>query len=223
MEIGIFHLHVTVVMLFLILLLFKTVVLLFNRNNFLNKFRAKTKVLDIILGVLILITGIYLLVITGETEFYLIVKIAVVLAAIPLGIIGIKRGNKALAVLSLILFFYIYGVAETKSYKFKRDKFELEAHKNVLTNEAEPGNILNHNMEASLRNGKVIYKVLCIECHGEDGKKGLFKSADLSESQLSKDQKIQIIKEGKGIMRGYEKELSEDEIETVAAYLETLK
>lgn len=223
MEIGILHLHVTVVTLFLILLLFKTILLLSNKTLFLDKVRAKTKIVDMILGSLILLTGIYLIVIIGGIATYLLIKIILVVIAIPLGIVGIKRSNKALAVISLLLFIYIYGVAETKSYKFKRDKFELEAHKNVLNNEMVTEDILNRNLDARMQDGKLIYKLLCVECHGEEGKKGLFKSADLSKSTLSMQEKINIIREGKGTMRGYDDELSEDEIEVVAAYVETLK
>src|SRR4051812_43149430 len=110
---GILHLHVTVVTLFLLLLLVKTVLLLIN-SPALDKVREKTKVLDMVFGTFILLTGGYLIYATSF-ETYILVKVVVTLVGIPLGIIGFKRKIKALAVLSLLLFVYVYGVAETKS------------------------------------------------------------------------------------------------------------
>ena len=214
------HLHVTVVTLFLLFLLFKTVLLLIGKKAFLQKLRNKTKIVEIILGILIIVTGGYLFFITGNTQTYLIVKIILVFIAIPLGIVGLKRENTALTVLSLLLFIYIYGVAETRSLTFKRDKFDLEKYS---LDDDVAGQILDSNANAALQKGKVIYKVLCVECHGEDGKKSVFNAANLTQSTLSQEEKEAIIAHGKGVMKGFDRQLSEEEIELVAAYTETLK
>ena len=102
MDIGIRHLHMTVVVLLLIFMLFKTVLLLTNKIEALDRIRAKTKVFDIILGVLVVVTGGYLVALKSGIEAYLWIKIVLVLAAIPLGIVGLKKHKKRLAVISLL-------------------------------------------------------------------------------------------------------------------------
>jgi len=203
------HLHKTVVLLFLLLLTSKVVLLVIGKNELLQKFRSKTKVLEIVLGTLVMITGFYLFFIRVHHPVFLYGKIILVLVAIPLGIIGLKKEKWILAVLSLFIFIYVYGVAETKSLTFKRGKFDVaEAIKKA------PGNPSA---------GDVIYQNLCVDCHGIDGKKGLFKAPDLSQSKLNPQQRFQQVKEGKGIMKSYSQQLSDDEIREVLAYIETLK
>lgn len=214
MSTGFLHLHVFVTTLFLLFLAFKVVLLVLNKTSLLETVRNKTKVVDMILGALLLITGIGLLVFKGSVPAYMTVKIVAVLAAIPLGIIGLKKGNKLLAVLSLVLIVYIYGVAETKSYKFKKDKITVEQASET---------IIEANADTQISNGKAIYEAACVECHGTDGKKGLFKAADLTASALSREEKINIISKGKGTMQAYEDLLSAQDIESVVSYIETLK
>jgi len=216
MSTGFLHLHVTIVSLFLIFMLFKTVLLLANKNQFLDQVRAKTKIADMILGTLIIVTGVGLIAFKGSMSLYLYIKVIAVFAAIPLGIIGLKRGKKALAVLSVVLLVYAYGVAETKSYKFKKDKFSVE-------NSGSADAVLDSNKATLVANGKAIYTQLCIECHGADGKKGLFKASDLTASVMSRQEKINIVTNGKGTMAKFDSQLAEEDIEAVVSYIETLK
>src|SRR5688572_3827832 len=117
-----FHTHVLVVVLFLILFIVKAFLLFTNKLQALESIRNKTKVLDIIFGVLILATGGYLIFQYNSVPTWLIVKVALVFAAISLGIVGIKKHNKPLTALSLLLFLYVYGVAETKNLNMKKAK-----------------------------------------------------------------------------------------------------
>ena len=136
MEIGMLHLHKTVVLAFILLLLFKTILLLTNKVELLTKVRAKTKVMDMVLGTLLLATGVYLLVILPEgMPSYLIVKLALVFIAIPLGIIGIAKQKKPLAILSIFLFIYVFGVAQTRSITLSTPEF---AHSDT-TGKADSG------------------------------------------------------------------------------------
>ena len=201
MDIGMRHMHLTAVLLLLLFILFKTILLLANKTDLLDKIRARTKVVDIILGVLALGTGIYLATLKPVIESYLLIKIILVLVAIPLGIVGLKKHLKPLAVLSVLLIIYVYGIGETQSYKFKRDPL-------VLSSPDQPG--------------QEIYQKLCVECHGEDGKKGLYKAPDLTSSTLSRTETEQRIMNGKGIMRGYSNELNEQQISAVIDYISTL-
>ena len=195
------HLHLTVVIIFLIFLIFKTVLLLANRLELLDRIRAKTKVVDMVLGLLIVVTGVYMMFLKSGIESYLWIKIVLVLLAIPLGIIGLKRHQKLLATLSVLIIVYVYGMAETQSYKFKRDPIAISD---------------------SPQMGQEIYSKLCVECHGDDGKKGLYKSPDLTASQLSEEEMRSFIKAGKGIMRGYENDMTEEQLQALVGYLKTL-
>lgn len=201
MDIGMRHLHVTVVMMLLLFVLFKTILLVANKGELLDRIRAKTKVVDIIIGILVLATGIYLTTLKLNVEPYLWIKILLVLVAIPLGIIGLKNHKKPLAILSLILIIYVFGVGETQSYKFKRDPV-------VITDNDRPG--------------QEIYQKLCIECHGDDGKKGLFKAPDITVSILKEAEMKERILQGKGIMRGYEHELNNMQVDALIEYITTL-
>jgi len=208
MEIGFLHLHKTVVVLFLALMLGKVGLLVAGKKELLQKVRDKTRVLDMVFGALILITGGYLFFLKSNPELYLYAKALLVLIAIPIGIIGFKKMNPLLAIISLLIIVYIYGIAETKSIAFKPKHFDL-----ITAMESESG-------EAA---GMVIYNNLCVDCHGTDGKKGLFKASDLTQSKLTNDQKLEVITKGKGIMQPYSKRLNEDEIQLVLEYINTLK
>ncbi len=225
MEIGILHTHVLVVTLFVLFLLFKSILLFANKIPLLTKVR-KFKMIDPILGVLMLATGGYLLSLYGsDAPTYLWVKLIIVLIIIPIGIVAFKKENKIMALIALLLTFYIYGVSEAGSLTFSK---ESSLNQEVSDPQPEePGSvasdIMAQNMESVLATGKEIYLAECKKCHGKDGKKGLFKSPDLTASKLNLGERIAWIKKGKGVMPAYENELSESDIESVAAYLDELK
>lgn len=220
MEIGMLHSHVTIVTLFLIFLLFKTVLLLLNKKELLGRVR-KLKMIDPILGVLMLITGGYLLSLYGgDAPLYLWVKLIIVLLVIPIGIIAFKKENKAMAIVALALTFYIYGVSESGSLTFSSSANGSVSESAEMLNSE---NIEVSSVSANVKNGKEIYIAECKKCHGLDGKKGLFKAPDLSTSKLTLEERVAWIKKGKGVMPAYEGQLNEEEIKSVAAYLDELK
>jgi len=77
--------------------------------------------------------------------------------------------------------------------------------------------------QADAPDGKKIYKINCVLCHGADGKMGVNGSKDLTESVLSLDEAITQITNGKGLMASYEPILSKEEIEAVAEYTLSLR
>lgn len=208
MDIGFLHLHTTIVMIFLLFLLFKTVLLVFNRLELLEKVRAKTKIVEMILGILIIATGGYLLFKVGPIPNYLLIKLVLVFIAIPLGIVGIKRQKKLLAILSVLTFVYVYGMSETKSYKMKQAAF---------TWDATSGDAVSPDR------GEAIYTQYCVSCHGADGEKGLYKAADLTVSSLTEVEQSTIITQGKGLMRGYQDQLSQEDLQSLILYIDNLK
>ncbi len=205
--------HIIIVTAFLLFMLVKVLLLFVAKPETVANFRSKTKVVDMALGTFILITGFYLMFATGgHPPTYLMVKIVLVFLAIPLGIIGFKRSNKVLATLSLLLIVYTYGISETKSLTFQKAKIMEVIDTEGMT-----------EMEVILANGQNIYTVMCVQCHGADGKLGAFNSGDLSQSALPQEEAINQITNGKGAMPAYKNDLTTEQIQQVAVFIQTLK
>lgn len=203
---GMMHTHTLVVMLFIILYLIKTTLLMMDKKETLRNFAARTKVPEMIISFLFLATGIYLAINTGNKGIWLWVKIGVVALSIPIAIIAFKRERKPMALLAMMCLVYAYGISETKSPTFKKE---------VKKDEFK-------NTEAT-QLGIQVYQAKCVICHGADGKLGLSGSKDLTQSQLTLEQKIELIKKGKNAMMPYEGQLKEEEIKAVAEYVNGLK
>lgn len=71
--------------------------------------------------------------------------------------------------------------------------------------------------------GKQVYTVHCAFCHGEDGNKGRVEAPSLSQSELSEQERILIIANGKSRMPAYNAILTREEINAVAKYTLSLK
>lgn len=71
---------------------------------------------------------------------------------------------------------------------------------------------------AAAEAGRSIFKNYCVACHGVDGKLGLNGAGDLTVSELTLDERIQIITNGKNTMVPFKAVLSETQIQTVAEY-----
>lgn len=77
--------------------------------------------------------------------------------------------------------------------------------------------------EQELSSGKKIYEERCSSCHGVDGKKMMAGAPDLTRSKMSMEERIEIIKNGKGAMIPFKDILNDQEIEAVARYLDEFK
>jgi mono/diheme cytochrome c family protein len=71
--------------------------------------------------------------------------------------------------------------------------------------------------------GKRVFKINCVLCHGEDGKLGANGSKDLTACVLTLDERIAQITNGKGTMAAYGPLLTKEEIKAVAEYTMTFK
>ncbi|MFY9309263.1 MAG: SirB2 family protein [Bacteroidia bacterium] len=195
METAIRHTHLLSVILFLLIYLVKTALLLANKEDGLAKFTKAVKIPEMIISTLFLVTGVYMLTQIPEIKSLMIIKIIVVLASIPLAVIGFKKKNKALASISLLMIVAAYGLAEMSK---------------------KPSSV-----KATV--GAEIYSVSCARCHGDDGKLGLLGAPDLSASAMDLATRIEIIKNGKGAMTPFAGVLTEEQIKAVAEYSEGLK
>lgn len=77
--------------------------------------------------------------------------------------------------------------------------------------------------QADAPDGKKIFKINCVLCHGADGTMGVNGSKDLTKSEISLDEAISQITNGKGLMASYEPILSKEEIKAVAEYTLSLR
>ena len=215
---GMLHTHTTVVLLFVVLYLIKTVLLFVNTAK-LEAFTKKTKVAEMIISTLFLLSGLYLALntpsVSAGTWFW--VKLVAVFAAIPLAVIGFKRKRKPLALLSLLLLFYAYGISETKSPRMqKADYFEALAGANKQSTEgfdpmSDTYDILAH--------GEALYANNCVVCHGADGALGKAGAKNLHGSMLDKNEMAALVLKGKNGMPSFKGALNDEEVMAVVAYV----
>lgn len=71
--------------------------------------------------------------------------------------------------------------------------------------------------------GARLFSTNCTLCHGKDGTMGINGAKDLTLSQLSKDEMIALVSNGKGAMAAYKNVLSKSEIEAVVEHVRSLK
>lgn len=222
-------LHKIIVTAFLFFFLIKTVLLLLNKTEILTSIRDKTKIIDMILGTLIIVSGVYLMMVTGNHSMWINIKALIALAIIPMGIIAMKKSNKILSIAVILLLVAAYGIGEAKPWidKSKKESTEEKIEENSTTDinisDTVSQSILEQNTVALSTNAKAIYTEKCTLCHGDDGRKGTLGAADLAISTIGTQEKIEIITNGKGAMTAYKDELSKEEIESLAMYLTMLK
>ncbi|MCC6384041.1 MAG: SirB2 family protein [Bacteroidia bacterium] len=202
---GMLHTHSLSVILFVVLFLVKTILLLANADSALASFTKRTQLADRIISVAFLLTGIYLTIYSGLIGAWFWVKIIVLICVIPLSIVAFKKKNKILVVLSLMMLVYIYGISEMKSPVFKKEiKGELAG-------------------KSGIELGQTIFENNCASCHGMDGKRMLSGAKDLTKSQLTAEEQIRVIRNGKNSMMAYKKLLTEEQIQAVAGYVQNMK
>jgi uncharacterized membrane protein SirB2 len=200
---GMLHTHTLVVGLFILLYLIKTFLLLTGKEEMLSKFTQKTKVIEMVISSLFLATGVFLYLNSGNITWMVHLKIVLVLLSIPLAIIGFKKKKGILAVLSLVLLFSAYGLAEmNKKQAVKAPKPEVK--------------IGSSELEA----GKNLYVAYCQACHGENGDAGKSGAKNLRLTILNKSEKEAYIRIGKGAMPGFSN-LSQEEIDAVILYTDS--
>lgn len=227
MTTGLLHSHVTITIIFILFMLYKNILMLAGLNEKLNAFRSKTKVLDMILGTLLLLTGGGLLFFTKNAQAYMIVKIVILFAVIPLGIVGFKKSNKVLVTLSTLLLFYAFGISKTKSLTFNLGK-ELPTE-STITSTIDPAadsvssSIVAQNIDNNISNAKAIFTANCAICHGADGKANMNGAKDLTLSKKTLEERIAIISNGKNLMPAFKYQLSEGDIKSLAIYTLELK
>jgi mono/diheme cytochrome c family protein len=194
-----------------------------NKHEALDKLVKKMKVPDMIVSTLFLVTGVYLAMNSGSIGVgnWFWVKLVGVFLSIPLAVVGFKKKNKMLALLSVLLILYTYGISETKSASMKKAQYLEALGADVqVSEEALKPNLSSPTYDA-VAHGAAIFTKYCQHCHGADGKLGKSGAKDLSASIKSKDETLALIRKGKNSMPGFKGFLDEDQILAVNAYLHT--
>ncbi len=195
--------HIASVTVFLGFYLLKAFFLLSGKDETLDAFSKQTRIVEMILGILFLVTGVSLIFITGGIKNQQIVKLVLVFASIPLAMIGFKKKIKILATCSLLMLLSAYVLAEagrSKPYSIK------------------------HAPSGEMATGKYLFEHNCTYCHGSNGKKTYRQAADLSLSVKDASKVATVIRNGSNNkMPAYGALLSEDEINAVTDYIITLR
>jgi uncharacterized membrane protein SirB2 len=201
--------HRIVVTLFFLQYVIKLALLLMNNNETLDKYSKTTRIPESVVSVLFLVTGVWMIATGALVSTLMIIKLLCIIAAIPLAIVGFKRRNKMLAILSVLLITGAYGLAEVN----KKHKGEINTTSTSTDNSSDPIAI-----------GQKFYAGSCANCHGADGKLGGSGAKDLSATQLTADQQKDLIRHGKGAMPEYPVQaLSNEQLNDVVMYVATLK
>ena len=88
-------------------------------------------------------------------------------------------------------------------------------------NEEEPRNAepkKTAKKEEKQYDGEKIYKKYCVSCHGVYGNMGTNGAKDLTKSELSRDERIHIVVNGKGVMTPWGGILNDGQVEAVVDY-----
>jgi uncharacterized membrane protein SirB2 len=207
---GILHTHFLFVILFVLLFLVKTILLLFNKTGALSKIQKWFKIPGIIIDTGFVLTGIYLAFHSGMVQMgnWFGIKIVLLILILPLSIISMKRKNKWLALFTLLIIFYLFGMSETKSPKMKKAEI-LVSEESLQLNDDLEGHAL----------GESIFLDNCIVCHGINGDKHKSDAGKLTLSQKDLGALEDIIRNGKGNMPAYGKYLSDKKISGLALYI----
>ena len=196
MATGMLHTHYLMVVIFTLIYLIKTILLLSDRDDLLEKFKKKTKIVEMVVSFGFLATGIYLMTQLPAINMFHIIKISLVFLSIPLAVVGFKNKNKVLASLSFFLIIASFSLAyKAKDYRAGDKSIAIS--------------------------GKEIFEEKCSLCHGNDGKLGMAGAKDLSVSMMDHAGIVEIITNGKNGMTSYKSTLSVEQIEAVSSYIET--
>ncbi len=215
-------LHHLIVVAFLLLYAYKIGLLLAGRPDLLAYLRARAPWLDGVLGGAVLLSGGGLaLGYAGAWPWWLVVKIGLVLALLPLALVALRRGQRGLAVATLLGFAYLYGVGYTRSLALTPGS---AAETPTTPTNPRTGRTLAapDSTQTGGLIGKLVYKQNCIRCHGRNGDMCLNGARNLQQSVMPLASRIALISQGRGLMPAFSPRLTPEQVGAVARYSQTL-
>ncbi|MEZ5059534.1 MAG: c-type cytochrome [Saprospiraceae bacterium] len=92
------------------------------------------------------------------------------------------------------------------------------------SSEAEKGKTVSAKAEAPTPpDGAKLFKTYCVQCHGLYGDMQINGAKDLTKSELSLEERITMVENGKNLMTPFKGMLTKEQIEAVAKYTMELK
>ena len=207
-----YHTHKLVVVLFILIYLIKAILLLFGNKATLDRFSKFIKIPEMVVSFLFFVTGIVMLNSLAEFTVLFTIKLLLVVIAIPIAVVAYRKYNKMLGVLAILLLISVYGVAEMYKAQFGKKK---EIASTITDPKAADYNVTSH--------GKALYSAQCIVCHGEDGKANLAGAKDLTLSEQTDQEVIDLIKSGKNAMPKMASIYNDDELNALVSYVKSLR
>lgn len=212
METGMLHTHHLMVVLYMALLLVKTVIVFARQKHALMTVNRLTRIPHIVIATLMLGTGIFLMLkAPGGMDPQIWAKIGLVALSIPLAVVGFKRMNPVLPLLALACFGLAYQMGRARSITLQGAEARIAAVYAGTTDTENAG-----------ERGEKVYTIACRRCHGSDGKSGFRKSKDLTVSELRPEIMKDFIRNGQGVMPEF-KYLTEQQLDDLVAYVQKLK
>lgn len=208
MELTVLIIHLLAAVLLPLYLLVKAIVSLIRnkQKDKLERIWQRTKIPDWAFALLLAASGLFVLISIKHWEWYHLMK----LAGVALVIYFLRGRSKAnYASLVLISFILTVGILVLSIVK-------------PLPEKHVAGSI---GKEEESLVGLSIFQAKCMECHGADGKLGRFGAIDLSGSVISLNDRVDAISNGRPltVMRAFKNELTNEEILSVAVYIEKLR
>lgn len=209
---SMFAIHVWAVRIFACYFLIKLLVLFFTKSESYQRFRKLTMVPEMILSSVFLLTGIYLAFNSGSigSGSWFTVKVAAIVACIVFGVIGFRKENKIMAVISVAFLVYAYGVAETHSLNFRKPVSETTTDS-------------TKNSSSEKLSAAQLYSSNCASCHGTDGKAGLSGATDLSTSALATEDALSVVRDGRNTMPAFGQSLTKEQTKSLIDFILTLR
>lgn len=210
MDTGILHTHTLIVSLYLLQLLIRVVLMAAAKQETLAKYSKAMRVPHIVLATLMLGTGIFLMVRQGQSvdgiQPYVWLKFALVLASIPLGVVGSKRNSVALTGFAFVVLAAVMGLAYAKP----------TALRSTATKSIE---VVKADLDMDkVKAGQPLFEQYCVLCHGSDGAAGIQGAKNLVQSVMPDADIVAIIKNGKGMMPA-NPDLSDDQVAQIKEYV----
>ncbi|OHX66188.1 hypothetical protein NH26_07405 [Flammeovirga pacifica] len=185
-----------------------------NKDTF-NKFGKIIKVPEMIISFTFLATGLAMIFVYDSIlSNALWIKFGFVAISIPLAVVATKKQNKFLMLAGVLCVFMAYGFAEMHRAGVKKGTIRATEETAAPTRDLT---------EIELK-GQAIYEKNCTNCHGPSGDSQRSGAARLSETSLNQEGIEKVIREGKGFMPKYDKNLiSQEDLQALSNYVLTLK
>jgi mono/diheme cytochrome c family protein len=209
MDTGMLHTHTLVVSLYLLQLLIRLIMMAAATPEKAAKFTKAMRIPHIVLSILFLGTGIYLMTRQESIQPYAWVKLGLIVASIPLGVVGGKRNSVPLTAFAFLLLVGAMVLAFTKP-AFLRSSTTKEVEESAGGNSAQ------------IKAGQQLYIQRCELCHGGDGTKAFQGAKDLKASTMDDAAIMDIIRKGKNMMPP-NPDFTDAEVEQLKEYVKYLR